>query len=121
VQIESFSEYTIVTAPFTLNEDEGTRIPHGSTIFHWKNGITEVYGPDDLLILIARDSEAADVPHSTVPDPKSGPSPATHHYQVPSGSYISDGGTVENDKITEVYFNNEVMLTIIDRDEDYRS
>ena len=121
VKIDSFPQYTKVTAPFTLNEDDGTRIPHGSTIYHWNNGITEVYDPNIQLILVARDSKAADVPHSTPAGSKSEFRPATHQYQVPSGSHITDGRTVENDKITVIYFNDRVILTIVDRDEHYRN
>ena len=109
-------EFTEITAPFTLNgEEPGTDIPWGSVIYHWNNGITEVYGADGNLMLIAKDSEAKMLPHPSGPE---GPfeSPATYLYQVPSGSHIS---TDESANTTTVKFEGKVILTIIGKSEDY--
>jgi hypothetical protein len=109
-------EFTKITAPLSLNEQEpGTHIPYGSVIYHWANGITEVYGPDNTRIFIAKDSEAAMLPHPSGPQ---GPyeSPATFIYQVPSGAGILKG---ESDNIQKVYLNGALILTIITKSEDY--
>ena len=104
-------EFTKVTAPFTVDpESEGFRIPQGSVIYHWANGITEVYGPDNTRILIAKDAEAAQIPAP------GGPAPATHVYYVPSGT---SGGPDESGKINKNYLDDALILTIIEKDENY--
>jgi hypothetical protein len=96
-------EYVIITAPFTVSEEEGYRIPQGSVVYHLENGITEVYGPDNELILKAIDYEA-----SQVPTP-GGPRRATHVFHVPNGTRISTEGNVKKFHLGET-----LILTVID-------
>jgi hypothetical protein len=104
-------EFTKITAPLTLNgEEPGTDIPWGSVVYHWANGITEVYGADNKRIFIALDSEATQI---AVPG---GLKPATHIYQVPSGANITKG---ESDNITEIYLDEVLILTVIEKSEDF--
>jgi len=64
-----------------IYEGRVTCIPDGSAVYHWSNGITEVFGPDKKRIFIARDSEA--VSERGIP--------ATRTYQVPSGTLMMSG------------------------------
>jgi hypothetical protein len=109
-------EFTKITAPLTLNgEEPSTDIPWGSVVYHWANGITEVYGADNNRIFIAKDSEAAMLPHPSAPGQPS-ESPATFIYQVPSGAHITKG---ESDNITEIYLDEVLILTVIEKSEDF--
>ena len=103
----SCEEYVIVTSPFTVSEDPGYRIPQGSVIYHLENGITEVYGPDNELILKAKDHKA-----SQIPTPN-GPRRATHIYQVPNGTRISTEGNT-----TKCYLGETIILTVVNYQED---
>ncbi len=104
-------EFDKITAPLTLDGTKpGTDIPWGSVVYHWANGITEVYGADNKRIFIARDSEATQI---AVPG---GLKPATHIYQVPSGAHITKG---ESDNITEIYLDEVLILTVIEKSEDF--
>ena len=105
-------EFTKVTAEFSVNPEEQHvfHIPQGSVIYHWANGITEVYGPDNTRILIAKDSEAAQIPAP------GGPAPATRVYSVPNGTW---GGPDESGKIDREYLDDTLILTIIEKDENY--
>lgn len=112
------TEFKKITAPLSLNEEENaTVIPYGSVIIHWANGITEVYGPDNELIFIAGDSEAAMI---AAPG---GHKPATHIYHVPSGAIIDEAALPppweEDSKITKVYLDG-LILTIIEKAEDWQ-
>ena len=115
--------FTEVTDPFSVDPEDqyGFQIPQGSVIYHWANGITEVYGPDNNRMLIAKDS-MVNYAHPTPPNypgtsgqPRS-PSPTTHGYQVPNGSRIEpdDDGT-----ITRVYQGDTLILTIIEKSEEF--
>lgn len=96
--------YAIITAPLSLNKEPNTiRIPHGSVIYHWANGITEAFGPDNKRLFIARDSEAASV---AAPG---GFKPATHGFTIPDGSRIS-----EENGTTKIYLDDELILTVIE-------
>ncbi len=54
-QPKSPPKFTKIDAPLTLNGTEpGTDIPRGSVVYHWANGITEVYGPNNKRIFIAK-------------------------------------------------------------------
>jgi hypothetical protein len=88
-------DYVKITAELTLYDPTLTPtatglnfILYGSTIIHWQNGITEAFGPDGKRLFIARDSDAAQLPHPSGPN---GPftSPATQILQVPNGAIIS--------------------------------
>jgi len=96
-------EYVIITAPFTVSEEDGYRIPQGSVIYHLENGITEVYGPDNELILKAIDYEASLV---TTPG---GPRRATHVFHVPNETRISTEGNVK-----KFYLGETIILTVVD-------
>lgn len=97
--------YTEVTFP--LSTETGARlhtIPRGSVVYHFDDGTTEIYGPNNEFILAARDSEAAVVP---VPG---GPARATHVYQTPNGSHIDTEGDT-----TYVYEGETCILTVVDQ------
>ena len=97
-------EYVIITAPFTVSdEQEGYRIPQGSVVYHLENGITEVYGPDNELILKAIDYEASQV--ST----PGGPRRATHVFHVPSGTRQVTEGNMK-----KFYLGETLILTVVD-------
>ena len=104
--------FTRVTEGFCVDPEYqyGFHIPQGSVVYHWANGITEVYGPDNTRILIAKDAEAAQIPAP------GGPAPATHVYYVPSGT---SGGPDESGKINKNYLDDALILTIIEKDENY--
>ena len=103
--------FTKVTADFTVDPEAsyGFHIPQGSVIYHWANGITEVYGPDNKRILITKDSL---VMHT----PPGGPAPTTRIYQLPNGASVD---TDESGKITRNYLDDTLILTIIEKDENY--
>ena len=107
-------EFTKVTAPFTIDpEQEGFRIPQGSVIYHWANGITEVYGPDNTRILIARDAEATQIPAP------GGPAPATYVYYGPNGTI---GDWDESTNTMRIYLEDgalTLILTIIEKSESF--
>ena len=102
--------FAVITAPLSHNQgDNTTYIPHGSVIYHWANGITEVYGPDNNRLFIARDSEATSV---VAPG---GSKPATRTFQVPDGAIIAQ----EDSNITKITLDDVLILTIIEKSEDF--
>ena len=102
--------FAVITAPLSLNKgDNAIHIPHGSVIYHWANGITEVYGPDNNRLFIARDSEATSV------GAPGGFKPATQVHHVPDGSLISE----EDSNITKIYLDDALILTVIKKPEDF--
>lgn len=108
-------KFTKVTEPFSVDPEAsyGFHIPQGSVIYHWANGITEVYGPDSTRILIARDSEATQIPAP------GGPAPATYVYYGPNGT-IDDWD--ESTNTMRIYLEDgalTLILTIIEKDENY--
>jgi hypothetical protein len=109
--------FTKITEALTVSENQtGTRIPCGSVIYHWANGITEAYSANNSLIFIANDSEAAQLPHPSGPN---GPfvSPATKILQVPSGARITND---PGDNVTiKVYLDINLILTIINEPGNY--
>ncbi len=106
--------FTVITAPLTLDGTKpGTDIPWGSVVYHWANGITEVYGPDNNRIFIAKDSSAA-----VIIGPGGGRA-ATHGYQVPSGARIDSQAMVGNDKATKIYMGDRLIMTIIEKSENF--
>jgi hypothetical protein len=113
-QFKGDEQFTIVNNGFTLNEGgAGTLIPYGSTIYHWDNGITEVYGPDNVRILIVKDSECPMVPSSIGVD-----IPATRHYHTPNNSAgDTEGNTMW---IYTDWHKQTVILTIVDYTYDNR-
>ncbi len=120
-QTQSPPQFTIIDAPLTLDGTKpGTDILRGSVVYHWANGITEVYGPDNNRIFIAKDSEAAMLPHPTPPGSTEGPSPATYMYQVPNGTSIRNEEVVGTDNVTKCYLGDTLILTIIEKSEDYK-
>ena len=111
--------FTKVTEPFSVDPEAqgGFHIPQGSVIYHWANGITEVYGPDNKRILITKDS----LVKYSHPGPPGGPfeSPTTRGYYGPSGTVdvCDESGNInwiwlEDDTLT-------LILTIIEKDENY--
>lgn len=114
--------FTRVTDMFSVDPEDqhGFQIPQGSIIYHWANGITEVYGPDSERILITKDSlveyfhPTPAYPPGTSGPPRS-PSPTTHGYQVPNGS-ISEWD--ESTHTERVYLNDILILTVIEKSEE---
>ena len=101
--------FAVINTPLSLNKgDNATYIPHGSVIYHWADGITEVYGPDNNRLFTARDSEATSV------GAPGGFKPATRVYHVPDGSRI-----LEDDGITRIYLDDSLILTVIEKSEDF--
>ena len=106
--------FTKITAPLTLDGTKpGTDIPWGSVVYHWADGITEVYGPDNNRIFIAKDSSAA-----VIIGPGGGRA-ATHGYQVPSGARIDGDVMVGNDKVTKIYMGDSLIMTIIEKSKNF--
>jgi hypothetical protein len=109
-------QYVIIKAGLVFGDDQpgtpGTHIPLGSTIYHWKNKITEVVGPDNSVLFICKDTEVAQIP-----TPGGGPRPATRVYQVPNGAMISSDKN--NKSITRIYSGNDVIGTIVQKPEDF--
>jgi hypothetical protein len=87
-------DYTKVIYSFYVGEPpksysgNETYIPYGSIIYHWANGIAEVFGPDGRRILIAKDSEA-----TQMPVPAGVIAPVTHVF----GSDTGTKSTTEED------------------------
>jgi hypothetical protein len=95
-----------IDKPFSVNPEEaGYRLQSGSIIRHLANGITEIAGPDDVLIARARDSDAELVPMPT------GMTRATHVFDIPDKSRV-----ITTDNIITVYSNDIMILTIINKD-----
>ncbi len=110
----SDGEFTSITGHFTLDSKDtaGTLIPYGSVIYHWRNGITEVRGPDNGRLLLVRDAEA---PTITM---QSGTSkPATFIYKLPAGTTVDSGeGELKNE--TRFLLDGKVILTVISKFEE---
>jgi hypothetical protein len=115
--------FTKVTAPLSIDPEDqyGFHIPQGSTVYHWANGITEVYGPDNKRILITKDS-LVNYAHPT-PQPAPGtnappvsPSPTSRGYQVPNGARIDH----VSDSLVNIYSDDgTLILTVIEEPESY--
>ena len=92
-----------VKSAFSVNPSvKGTGIPIGATVHLGADGKTTVFGPNNIKILSAWDSEA------TTLDTPDGKVKATHVFEVPSGS------TVEKQrKIMTVQFQGQQILTVI--------
>ena len=91
-------DFIKITAPFTLGEPpkspqpgqtigDATYIPYGSIIYHWANGIVEVFDSDGNRILIAKDSET---PIRIGPGNSHGP--VTSFFSIPDGASIEREG-----------------------------
>ena len=103
--------FTRVTEGFCVDPEAsyGFHIPQGSVIYHWANGITEVYGPDNKRILITKDS-------LVMGTPPGGPAPTTRIYQLPNDTR---GDWDESTKTDRNYLDDTLILTIIEKDENY--
>jgi hypothetical protein len=117
-------DYVKIVAELTLYDPALTPtaaglnfIPYGSTIIHWQNGITEAFGPDGKRLFIARDSDAAQLPHPSGPN---GPftSPATQILQVPSGALIG-ASSGSPDTWLPVSLNGVVILFVFTSQSSY--
>lgn len=114
------SEYIIIKKSLGPVKGEFAHyIPPGSIIYHSNDDITTVYTPEGKAILKAKDSEAAKLP---VPGPTDY-LPATHVYQVPSGSSGStepfrfqteDRGLISTKEAKMTYKNGKVVLVVIE-------
>jgi len=102
--------FTKVTEPFSIDPEVsyGFQIPQGSVIYHWANGITEVYGPDNKRILITKDS-------LVMGTPPEGPSPTTRIYHVNSDR----GEWDESTQTQREYLNDVLILTVIEKTEKF--
>jgi hypothetical protein len=105
--------FTKVTEPFSVDPEAsyGFHIPQGSIIYHWANGITEVYGPDNKRILITKDS-------LVMGTPPGGPKPTTRIYDVSNGTSTREDWD-ESTKTDRIYMDDTLILTIIEKDENY--
>jgi hypothetical protein len=84
--LTSAPQFTAIQQMFVFGYDQaGTNIPSGSTIYHWKNKITEVIGPDNSLILLCKDDEV-----KQIPTPGAGWMPVTHNFMIPNGRIVTD-------------------------------
>jgi hypothetical protein len=101
---ENSSQSDIISLPLSpINEKNVYSIPPSSTILH-KDGFTVVYEPTkSKMILNISDSQAEII--ST----PFGPKKASYVHQLPDGSFIHK----IDDKTTEVYVNDECILTVI--------
>lgn len=70
----------------------GKNVPLGSTVIH-DDGVTTIKGASGEVLMRANDSEARKMAH---PGPSSGgeKAPATHIFEVPSGSHVDTEGNV---------------------------
>jgi len=99
------NDYVKIYKGFSVDEkSNGYRIPEGSTIYHSKNGITEVLSPDKQRILKVKESETV-----TIKSP-GGTQKANRIYEVPSGTYIDNRGDT-----VYFYLDGELILTVIDQ------
>ena len=110
-------EFQKITESLSLIQDDeyGTIIPYGSVIYHWANGITEVYGPDTTRIFIAKDSEA-----SKVETPAGWTVPATQCLGLPSGTYsFTCSSEYDGSTITLYFLDDKLIGTEIDKSENF--
>jgi len=100
--------YTEVTLPLSTETVADVHtIPRGSVVYHFDDGTTEIYGPNNEFILAARDSEAAVVPVPT----RHGVDWATHVYDVSN----SNATRVEAEGDTTYVYDGAIcILTIVD-------
>jgi len=106
------NDYRPVEKPFGIEaRDDVEKIPVNSTIHHFSDGTTEVYGPDNTRVLRTRDSKVG-----LMPVPIVGPSKASHVYQVPSGSSVGRNGNE-----IKIYFHGDCILTVINEQLDKKA
>jgi uncharacterized protein YjdB len=106
-------QYVIIKAGLVFGDDQpGTHIPLGSTIYHWKNKITEVVGPDNSILFICKDTEVAQIP-----TPGAGLQPVTKVIGVPNGAMISSDP--DNENITRIYSGDDLIGTIVTKPVDF--
>jgi hypothetical protein len=132
-QRPSTDEFIKVTGALTIGEPEQQNpdlpfspsvqqlrppmyIPVGSIVYHWANGITEVFGPNGKRIFIARDSEAVEIPS---PGPPGHTIPrATQVLEVPNGASIGEEEGLFT-KTRQIQLDGKLIGTIIDSWERY--
>ena len=106
-------QFSIITAPLALDAGQpGTPVPAGATIYHWKNGITEVIGADNSVIFIARDAES-----KQIFTPGAGPQPATRVLGTPNGAMISKDPN--NQYVTIITLGNKLIATVVNKPEPF--
>lgn len=111
--LKNIPSFTTVNETLSFGESQyGIILPSGSIIYHWKNKITEVIGPDDSIIFICRDTEVAQIP-----TPGGGPQPVTRVLGVPNGGMISEDP--ENENIIRVFDGKNLIGTIVTKSEDF--
>jgi hypothetical protein len=99
--------YTRVIKAFSVDQQSpGHKIPQGSIIRHLNGGTTEIAGPDNRIIVRAKDSDAELV------NTASGQIRATHICQIPDKSVI-----MTKDNIIKVYSGGNLILTIINQEQ----
>lgn len=93
---------------FSLIKGEGYYIPHGS-IVQFSEGETTVKAPSGKIILKLNDSNSP-----KVSIPKGNSLPATHSFQIPSGSSIHKNGN-----INKIYKDGNRVLTVINKNKGF--
>jgi len=102
--------YKTIDHPLSTEEGDNVyKIPTGSVIHHFANGITEVRGPDNALVFKAIDSKT-----ELIATP-AGFLRASHVYHIPDGSSIDTKGNTD-----KVYLGDTRILTVIDEDRENR-
>lgn len=100
------SEAISATEPFAVgvpSDGKSNDLPKGSTVYHKADGTTVVISADNKIVCFANDEDAA-----TINTP-GGPVKATHVFNIPNDSVVKDAGDG-----TRIYFNGELLLTIVD-------
>lgn len=111
--LKSPPQFSIITQSLTFGDTSpGTNIPLGSTIYHWKNKITEVVGPDNSILFICKDAEAAQIP-----TPGAGARPATQVVGVPNGARVDQDPNNKN--VTKIYSGDKLIGTIVTKPEGF--
>jgi uncharacterized protein YjdB len=110
--LKSPPQYATVNATLSFGDSQPANIPLGSTIYHWKNKITEVVTPDNSILFICKDTEVAQIP-----TPGAGLQPATKVIGVPNGAMISSDP--DNENITRIYSGDNLVGTIVTKPEDF--
>ncbi|MFH0769245.1 MAG: Ig-like domain-containing protein [Chloroflexota bacterium] len=110
--LKSPPQYATVNETLSFGDSQPANIPLGSTIYHWKNKITEAVGPDNSVLFICKDTEVA-----KIPTPGAGVQPVTLVIGVPNGAMISHDPNSKD--IMKISKGNDIIGTIVTKPEDF--